>query len=62
MKKMLLVVLCIFFIAGIAFAGGSKPKAMEGEMHLVVATDATWPPMEYVDESTRTSLASTSIS
>jgi polar amino acid transport system substrate-binding protein len=53
MKKMLLIVLCVFLCAGIAFAGGSKPKEMEGEMHLVVATDATWPPMEYVDENTK---------
>jgi len=53
MKKMLLVMLCLFLITGIAFASGSKPKGMEGEMHLVVATDATWPPMEYVDESTK---------
>jgi polar amino acid transport system substrate-binding protein len=53
MKKMLLVALCIFLLAGIAFAGGSKPKEMKGAMHLVVATDATWPPMEYVDESSK---------
>jgi len=53
MKKMFLVTLCLFLITGITFASGSKPKGMEGEMHLVVATDATWPPMEYVDESTK---------
>jgi polar amino acid transport system substrate-binding protein len=40
-------------VFGLVFAGGSKKKEMEGELHLVVATDATWPPMEYIDENTK---------
>jgi polar amino acid transport system substrate-binding protein len=38
--------------AGMAFAGGSKQEEEIG-MHIVVATDATWPPMEFVDEETK---------
>jgi len=34
-------------------AGGKKEKAEEGPVKIVVATDATWPPMEYVDEKTK---------
>jgi polar amino acid transport system substrate-binding protein len=52
MKKILLVAVCFVLVAGIVCASGSKPKEMEG-LHLVVATDATWPPMEYVDENTK---------
>jgi polar amino acid transport system substrate-binding protein len=40
-------------VFGLLLAGGSKKKGMEGELHLVVATDATWPPMEYIDEKTK---------
>lgn len=51
MNKILLVTFCLFIVAGLAFGAGKG--AMEGETHLVVATDATWPPMEYVDENTK---------
>jgi polar amino acid transport system substrate-binding protein len=53
MKKVLLCTLCLVFVSGLAFAGGSKGGETEGELHLVVATDATWPPMEYVDENSK---------
>jgi polar amino acid transport system substrate-binding protein len=35
------------------FARGGKAKVEEGALHIVIATDATWPPMEYVDEKTK---------
>lgn len=61
MKKIVLILLCAF-IAVSVFAGGKKeePKTTEAtattaaapeKMKVVVATDATWPPMEYVNES-----------
>lgn len=53
MRKVLLVVVCLVLAGGMAFAGGSKARE-EGEgLHIVVATDATWPPMEFVDEETK---------
>ncbi|MFW6181545.1 MAG: basic amino acid ABC transporter substrate-binding protein [Spirochaetota bacterium] len=53
MRKVLLVVVCLVLAGGMAFAGGSKAKEAGEELHIVVATDATWPPMEYVDEETK---------
>jgi polar amino acid transport system substrate-binding protein len=49
MKRVLLVLLVLATASGLAFAkggpeGGGKPK-------IVIATDATWPPMEMVNES-----------
>jgi polar amino acid transport system substrate-binding protein len=53
MKKAVFILVCLILIAGIAFAS-SKEKKMEGGMpHIVIATDATWPPMEFVDENTK---------
>ena len=52
MRKVLLILFFLVLAAGMAFAGGSKEKE-EGELHIVVATDATWPPMEFVDEGTK---------
>ncbi len=50
MKKLLLVLMSLFLLAGALYAGG-KPEPVAGEaLKLVIATDATWPPMEYVDE------------
>jgi polar amino acid transport system substrate-binding protein len=47
MKKALAAIF-IVFIAWSGFAGGQE----EGEgLHIVIATDATWPPMEMVDEN-----------
>jgi len=53
MKKLMLVFLCFVLAAGVTFAGGSAKKGAEGGLHIVVATDATWPPMEFVDEKTK---------
>jgi polar amino acid transport system substrate-binding protein len=50
MKKYLPVLMCLFVLTGALFAGG-KPEPAAGEaMHIVIATDATWPPMEFVNE------------
>ncbi|MBT3273162.1 MAG: transporter substrate-binding domain-containing protein, partial [Spirochaetales bacterium] len=46
MKKLIAAVLIITVVAGIAFG---MPKKESGV--IVVATDATWPPMEYIDEN-----------
>ena len=52
MKKTLLAVLVAVLVAGSAFAGGQKESAGTGGVKkIVVATDATWPPMEYVNEN-----------
>jgi polar amino acid transport system substrate-binding protein len=50
-KKVLLVVLFALLAAGLALAGGTKEGAAGGKMKIVIATDATWPPMEMVDEN-----------
>jgi len=52
LKKVLIVAVLCFAVGGLVFAEGSKPEE-KGGMHIVVATDATWPPMEYVDETTK---------
>lgn len=53
LKKILLSALVFTVIAGFVFAGSPKEKENGGIPTIVVATDATWPPMEYVDESTK---------
>jgi polar amino acid transport system substrate-binding protein len=45
-KKLLVALILVAAVGGFAFAGGAK----EGSK-IVIATDATWPPMEMVDES-----------
>jgi polar amino acid transport system substrate-binding protein len=50
LKKILLVLIALTLVAGFAFARGGKEPA-GGKMHIVFATDATWPPMEMVDEN-----------
>jgi polar amino acid transport system substrate-binding protein len=58
-KKILMisVVLCLAVssvaLAGGLFARGGRAKVEEGGLHIVVATDATWPPMEYVDAKSK---------
>jgi polar amino acid transport system substrate-binding protein len=41
----------LFAAAGVVFAGDGEEEG--GGLHIVVATDATWPPMEYIDEETK---------
>ena len=50
LKKVLLVAVITLLAAGLALAGGAKEGA-PGKTRIVVATDATWPPMEMVDEN-----------
>ncbi len=52
LKKVFLCLVIFSVAAGVIFAAGGK-KGEEGGLHIVFATDATWPPMEYVDESTK---------
>ena len=49
MKK-LVIVLALLAAATMLFAGGKK-EATGGKRHVVVATDSTFPPMEFVDEN-----------
>jgi len=53
MKKFLILVVIFLSITGLVFAGGSAEKEKVEGLHIVVATDATWPPMEFIDESTK---------
>ena len=48
-KKVLFCFIVLFAVWGIVYA--SSPDKGDGGLHIVVATDATWPPMEYIDES-----------
>lgn len=52
-KKIFLVLLGVFLVAGVLIAGGAKEKEKGVIKKIVVATDATWPPMEYIDEQTK---------
>lgn len=49
MKKILMIFLCIAVLTTAVFAGGKKETG--GKKVITIATDATWPPMEYVDEN-----------
>lgn len=51
LKKTLMVGAVILFASILLFVGCKKKEAPEGPLHIIVATDATWPPMEMVDES-----------
>ena len=50
MKKAILVSTLALLAAAILFAGGA-PETDERPDRIVVATDATWPPMEFLDEN-----------
>ena len=45
LKKALWTLIVLLAVTGMVFAQGAKG------LHIVIATDATWPPMEMVDES-----------
>ncbi len=49
MKRVMIVLLSIIVVAG-AFARGSSDSD-SGPLKIVVATDATWPPMEFLNEA-----------
>jgi len=46
-KRMLIAVLLLVGLCGLAFAGATAEPGSK----IVIATDATWPPMEMVDEN-----------
>jgi polar amino acid transport system substrate-binding protein len=46
------LILCVA-VVGLAFAESSDADKKEGGLHIVIATDATWPPMEFVDASSK---------
>lgn len=50
LKKIIIVLFALTFAAGFAFARGGGESA-GGMMNIVIATDATWPPMEMVAEN-----------
>ena len=49
MKRALLLLLVLAAVSGLAFAKGATEAG--GKPKIVIATDATWPPMEMVNES-----------
>ncbi len=51
MKRLMLIALVIAVAGGFAFAGGGQEEKGRPES-ITVATDATWPPMEFVDPET----------
>jgi polar amino acid transport system substrate-binding protein len=51
-KKVFFILFAVLLLAGIPFVGLTKEKAASGKK-LVVATDATFPPMEFVDETSK---------
>lgn len=48
MKRLIVGLTLVALVTGAAFAGGGAEE--EGPMTITVATDATWPPMEYINE------------
>lgn len=51
MKRIMLIALVLAVASGFAFAGGGQEEEGRPES-ITVATDATWPPMEFVDPET----------
>ena len=47
LKRILIILAVLFVLSGLLFAEGTKETS--GQLHIVIATDATWPPMEMVD-------------
>jgi polar amino acid transport system substrate-binding protein len=51
LKKVLIVSLILLAAASLLLVGCKKKEEAAEEMHIVIATDATWPPMEMVAEN-----------
>lgn len=51
MRKIVLTALMVLVIASLVFAGGRQEQPAGGPRVINVATDATWPPMQYVDRN-----------
>lgn len=50
MKKTLIALTLMISMTGLLMAGGVQEEK-EGPLHIIIATDATWPAMEMVDEN-----------
>ena len=50
-RNLMFVLALVVVAAATAPAGGKVEPAAGGGLHIVIATDATWPPMEMVDEN-----------
>jgi polar amino acid transport system substrate-binding protein len=51
LKKILLISFVVLAAASLLLVGCKKKEEAAGKMNIVIATDATWPPMEMVDEN-----------
>ena len=51
LKKILFVSLILLAAVSLLLVGCKKKEEAPEKLHIVVATDATWPPMEMVDEN-----------
>ncbi len=51
LKKTILLFVILAAVAGLLMTGCAKKEEKVEKLHIVVATDATWPPMEMVDEN-----------
>jgi polar amino acid transport system substrate-binding protein len=50
-KKVLVIVLLMLFTGIRAWVGGEEEPRISEMIHIMIATDATFPPMEFVDDS-----------
>jgi polar amino acid transport system substrate-binding protein len=50
MKRAMIVLLSLVVVAGVFAAGAGEAESDSGMRKFVVATDATWPPMEFLNE------------
>ncbi len=49
MKRAMIVLLSVVVVAGVFAAAGSEAEDDSGQLKILVATDATWPPMEFLN-------------
>jgi polar amino acid transport system substrate-binding protein len=47
MQRLTVLAVVLFLVAGLAFGGGQEES--DGVRTITVGTDATWPPMEFVN-------------
>lgn len=51
MRKILMTALVALVVVSLAMAGGRQEAPSDGPRVITVATDATWPPMQFVDRN-----------
>lgn len=51
MRRILLSTLMVLVAVSLLFAGGRQEQPADGPRVITVATDATWPPMQFVDRN-----------